>query len=111
MSLPTDGVGKNFKKIADLWGYLICLGKSILRTETFDSMKLLIETDILAFIEDDIILTIEELGFKSMLGKLALHGLYKRFTLIHQTGMRIVNQRMKCRALRILTILSSQRRM
>jgi len=55
---------ENFKKIADIWGFLICLGKPILRTDTFDSMKLLIETDILSHIEKSFILNIEDLGFR-----------------------------------------------
>jgi len=36
---------ENFKKIAYLWGRLICLGKSIARTDNFESMKILIATD------------------------------------------------------------------
>jgi len=55
---------ENFKKIADLWGYLICLGKPLVRTDAFDSMKVLIETDRLTFIEDDFILHIEDLGYR-----------------------------------------------
>ena len=55
---------ETFKEIADLWGYLICLGKSIARTDTFDSMRMLVETDILFFIENDFVLTIEELGYR-----------------------------------------------
>jgi len=61
---PHGWVWENFKRIADRWGYLICLGKPILRTDSFDSMKILIETDILSFIENDCILHIEELGFR-----------------------------------------------
>ncbi|KAJ8450401.1 hypothetical protein Cgig2_004858 [Carnegiea gigantea] len=33
---------ENFKKIADIWGKLICLAKPIIRTESFESMKILI---------------------------------------------------------------------
>ena len=55
---------ENFKAIAELWGYLICLGKPISRTDTFESMRLLIETDVLFFIEGDFILTIEDMGFR-----------------------------------------------
>ena len=55
---------ENFKKIADTWGYFICLGKPLIRTDAFDSMKVLIETDRLSFIEDDFILHIEDLGYR-----------------------------------------------
>ena len=46
------------------WGYLVCLGKAIARTDSFASMRMLIETDVLLFIEKEIILRIEELGYK-----------------------------------------------
>ena len=55
---------ETFNKIAEIWGVLISLGKSILRTDTFASMKLLIETDILSNIERSLILQIEELGYR-----------------------------------------------
>ena len=61
---PHGWLWENFKSIAELWGYLICLGKPIMRTDSFDSMKLLIETDILSYIEDDIVLMIEDMGFR-----------------------------------------------
>ena len=63
---------ENFKKIADIWGFLICLGKPILRTDAFDSMKLLIETDILSHIERSFILNIEDLGFRVHVRELSL---------------------------------------
>jgi len=55
---------ETFKAIADRWGYLLSLGKSIARTDTFDNMRLLVETDILLFIEADFILIIEDMGFR-----------------------------------------------
>jgi len=55
---------ENFKKIADIWGYLISLGKPIVRTDTFESMRLLIETNILVRIDDDFIFTLGDLGFR-----------------------------------------------
>ena len=61
---PHGWLWENFKTIADIWGYLICLSKPIMRTDSFDTMKVLIETDILAFIEDDIVLMIEDMGFR-----------------------------------------------
>ena len=65
---------ENFKQIAEIWGYLICLGKPILRTDAFDSMKLLIEAEILSFIEEDFILTIEDLGFRVHVREVSLAG-------------------------------------
>ena len=44
---------ENFKKIADLWGRLICLGKSIAKTDTFESMNILIATDYFHTIENE----------------------------------------------------------
>ena len=61
---PHGWLWENFKSIAELWGYLICLGKPIMRTDSFDSMKLLIETDILSYIDDAIVLMIEDMGFR-----------------------------------------------
>jgi len=55
---------ENFKKIADIWGYLICLGKPIARTDTLQRMRLLIETNILVRIDDDFILTLGDLRFR-----------------------------------------------
>jgi len=55
---------ENFKKIADIWGYLIYLGKSIAKTDTFESMRLLIETNILVRIDDDFVFTLEDMGFR-----------------------------------------------
>ena len=41
---------KNFKRIAELWGRLICLGKPITRTNSFESMKVFIVTTIFSTI-------------------------------------------------------------
>jgi len=61
---------ENFKKIADIWGYLISLGKPIARTDTFESMRLLIETNILVRIDDDFIFTLGDLGFRVIVRKI-----------------------------------------
>jgi len=55
---------ENFKKIVELWGVLLCLGKPIIRTDSFESMKVLIATDILRSIQCDLTLHIEDLGFR-----------------------------------------------
>ena len=74
---PHGWLWENFKIIAELWGCLICLGKPIFRTEAFDNMKIQIETDILAFIEDDIILNIEGLGFRVHIREVSCPGSIK----------------------------------
>jgi len=71
---PHGWTWENFKKIADLWGDLICLGKPIFRTQAFDNIKILIETDILAFIEVDIVLRLEELGFRVHVREVSYQG-------------------------------------
>jgi len=61
---PLGWKWENFKRIADNWGHLISLGKSIAKTNTFDSMRMLLETDILVRIDDEFILKIEDFGFR-----------------------------------------------
>ena len=55
---------ENFQQIAEIWGCLISLNKPIVRTDVFDTMKLLIETDIMSYIEDHFILIIDDLGYR-----------------------------------------------
>ena len=58
---------ENLKKIANIWGKLICLAKPIIRTKSFESMKLFIITDILRTIHCDLILNIEDLGYRILI--------------------------------------------
>jgi len=53
------------------WGKLICLAKPILRTESFESMKVLIVTDILRTIHCDLILNIEDLGYRILIREIS----------------------------------------
>ena len=46
---------ENFKKIGDLWGTLICLGKPIPHTDSFESMKILITLDAFHTIEQGLL--------------------------------------------------------
>ena len=55
---------ETFSKIAEIWGFLICLSKPILRTDTFASLKLLVETNVLSSIERNLIIQIEDLGYR-----------------------------------------------
>ena len=54
----------NFKKVTDIWGRIVCLGKSIARTDSFDSMKVLIHTDRFHTMEADVILSIEDSRYR-----------------------------------------------
>ena len=58
---------ENFKAIAELWGRLICLGKSSSRIESFEVMKVLIATKVLRRIEAEIVLTIGYGGYRVMI--------------------------------------------
>ena len=49
---------ENFKQIAELWGRLICLGKSSSITDSFEVMRVLIATRSLHRIEAEILLTV-----------------------------------------------------
>ena len=48
---PYGWLWGNFNRIAGLWGRLICLGKPIYRTDSFDVMRVLIATDTFQRIE------------------------------------------------------------
>jgi len=61
---PHGWLWENFKSIAELWGCLICLGKPIMRTDSFVSMKMLIETEVLSSIDEAIVLMVEDMGFR-----------------------------------------------
>ncbi|KAJ8434651.1 hypothetical protein Cgig2_034085 [Carnegiea gigantea] len=54
----------NFKKVTDIWGRIVCLGKSIARIDFFDSMKVLIDTDRFYIREADVIPSIEDSGYR-----------------------------------------------
>jgi len=55
---------ENFHGIAKIWGSLVSLGKSIARTDSFNSMKVLIDTGIFNSIEGDVILHLEDSGYR-----------------------------------------------
>ena len=71
---PHGWVWENFQQIAEVWGCLISLSKPILRMDAFDSMKLLIETDIMSYIDEVFILTIEDLGFRINVREVSIAG-------------------------------------
>jgi len=55
---------ENFQRIANIWGSLVSLGKSIARTDSFNSMKVLIDTGVFKSIEGDVLLTIGDAGYR-----------------------------------------------
>ena len=64
---PHGWLWENFKAIAEIWGQLICLGKSSSRIESFEVMKVLIATKILRKIEAEIVITIGFGGYRVMI--------------------------------------------
>ena len=61
---PRGWCWENFQKISFIWGKLISLGKPILRTDSFESMKMLIATKFFGQIEEEILLQIEDAGYR-----------------------------------------------
>jgi len=61
---PHGWLGENFNRIAEIWGRVICLSKPIYRTDSFESMKVLVVTDIFQRIEDNLILVIGDEGYR-----------------------------------------------
>ena len=53
---PRGWCWENFKKISELWSGLISFGKSILRTDSIEFMKMLLVTTIFSRIEEEILL-------------------------------------------------------
>ena len=58
---------QNFEIIAFLWGKLVCLETSIKDTLSFESMKILIDTDRFHGIEGQVVLHIGDAGFMIMI--------------------------------------------
>ena len=56
---------ENFKRISELWGRLITLGKSIAYKESLESMKMLVITDTFYRIEEEMLLSIDEKDIES----------------------------------------------
>ena len=69
--MPRHGwLWENFKKIAELRRRLICLGKPITRTDTFESMRILIATDHFHRIEAELLLHLEDSGYRLIVSKI-----------------------------------------
>ncbi|KAJ8427710.1 hypothetical protein Cgig2_019015 [Carnegiea gigantea] len=61
---PHGWLWENFSKIAEIWERLICLGKPIYRIESFESMKVQIITYIFRRIDEELLLTLEDRGYR-----------------------------------------------
>jgi len=55
---------ENFKKIAELWGRFVCLGKSTAATDSFEVMRVLIATKIFQKINSELLFTLGSCGFR-----------------------------------------------
>ncbi|KAJ8447486.1 hypothetical protein Cgig2_019480 [Carnegiea gigantea] len=57
---PRGWKGENFRRITELWGRVVCLGKGIDNSDSFEfeSMKVLIDTDILGTINWEIVIIV-----------------------------------------------------
>ena len=61
---PQGWVWENFKQIAELWGRMICLGKSSTNTESFETMRVLVATKIMHRIEAVVLLQVGYGGYR-----------------------------------------------
>jgi len=61
---PHGWMWENFKQIAELWGSLICLGKSSSNTDSFEVMRILIATKSMQRIEAVVLLEVGYGGYK-----------------------------------------------
>jgi len=65
LGVPPQGwKWENFKLIAELWGQLICLGKSTTCTDSFKAMRALITTDRFCRIDSEILLLVDNYGYR-----------------------------------------------
>ena len=61
---PQGWLWENFKNIAELWGKLVCLGKSATATDSFEAMRVCIVTKILQKINSEIVLSLGSCGYR-----------------------------------------------
>ena len=65
IGIPSHGwKWENFKRIAELWGRFISLGKSISYTKSFEVMRVLIATDRCHRIDSEILFTLDNCGYR-----------------------------------------------
>ncbi|KAJ8420960.1 hypothetical protein Cgig2_012930 [Carnegiea gigantea] len=61
---PHGWLWKNFNSVGEIWGRVVCLSKPIYHTNSFENMKILIVTDVLQRIEEDLFLILRDEGFR-----------------------------------------------
>ena len=82
---PHGWMWENFKQIAELWGSMICLGKSSSNTDSFEVMRILVATKTMQRIEAMVLLQIGYGGISQMPSKVHQNsvGLDADLSLIH----------------------------
>ena len=75
LGVPPQGwKWENFKLIANLWGQLICLGKSTTNSKSYEAMRALIATDRFCRIDSEILLLVENCGYRVTIREIATVG-------------------------------------
>ena len=69
---PQGWMWENFKKIAELWGRFVCLGKSTTATNSFEAMKVCIATTIMQKISSEVILSLGSCGYRITISEVEL---------------------------------------
>ena len=85
--LPYGWKWENFKQIAELWGRLICLGKSSSNTDSFEVMRVLIATKSFQRIEAEVLLTVGYGGYRVMIKE--AETISQMFNKVHQNSIGI----------------------
>jgi len=72
--VPMHGwIEDNFKKITEVWGSLICLDQLADTTINYESMKILVATDQFYRIEGDILLQIDDHGYRVIVSEIGAY--------------------------------------
>jgi len=81
---PHGWTWESFKAIAEIWGSLICLGKSTFNPDSFEVMRLLIATKVFKRIEDEVVLKVAYGGYRVTVREVAT---------IYQVAMSVADTR------------------
>ena len=66
---PQGWLWENFKKIAEVWGKLVCLGKQTKATDSFEVMRACIVTKLLQRISGEVVLLVGSCGYRIMISE------------------------------------------
>ena len=82
MGVPPQGwMWENFKKIAEIWGSLVCLGKQSTATDSFEVMKVCIATKILSKIQGELVLLLGSCGYRIIVSEAEIVSQAGNFTM------------------------------